>query len=71
MFDVSFSTTIVFAIASIVCQYLDQMPIQYKYAIVPPHVSIVSILACRIFRELKLGISPGYAFKFSYPDVRD
>ncbi|KZP18470.1 hypothetical protein FIBSPDRAFT_956257 [Athelia psychrophila] len=57
--QIYYFTTIVFAIASIVCQYLDQIPIPYKGAIAPPYVCIVSILACRIFRELKLGILPG------------
>ncbi|KZP03148.1 hypothetical protein FIBSPDRAFT_1046176 [Athelia psychrophila] len=57
--QIYFFTTIVFSIASIVCLYLDQIPIQYRGAIAPPHVSIVSILACQIFRELKLGILPG------------
>ncbi|KZP27504.1 hypothetical protein FIBSPDRAFT_948435 [Athelia psychrophila] len=69
--QIYYFTTIVFSIASIVCQYTDQIPVQYRGTITPPHVSIISILACQIFRELKLGILPGYVLKFMCPDVRD
>ncbi|KAF7986415.1 hypothetical protein HWV62_31147 [Athelia sp. TMB] len=56
--QIYYFTTVVLGIASVVCLYSDGLSLEYRGLLVPFHVSISSILACRIFRELKLGIIP-------------
>ncbi|KZP23854.1 hypothetical protein FIBSPDRAFT_951745 [Athelia psychrophila] len=56
--QIYYFTTVAFGVASVACMYSERIPIEFRGMVVPMHVSIASILGCRIFRELKLGIIP-------------
>ncbi|KAF7986414.1 hypothetical protein HWV62_31145 [Athelia sp. TMB] len=51
------STNIMFGVATIICLYSDQVTaLAYKSILAPLHVCFASILACQVYRELKLGM---------------
>ncbi|KZP25307.1 hypothetical protein FIBSPDRAFT_1041463 [Athelia psychrophila] len=59
--QIYYFTCIAFGVATIYVLYSDKVSSgsPYKGIIPPLHVCFASILACRIFRELKLGVIPG------------
>lgn len=52
------SLTVGFGIATVICLYNDEVNFEYKGLMIAPNVTVASIMACRLYRELKLGIIP-------------
>lgn len=48
--------TIGFGIASAICIYTNKIPLEYKGILVIPNVTVANIMACRLYRELKIRV---------------
>lgn len=55
----SVSMTVGINMATVICLYNNKIALEYKGLMTIPNVSVASIMACRLFRELRLGIIPG------------
>lgn len=52
----SYSFTIGFSICTAAFIYSPLVPPEWNGLFLPPNVTVASVMACRLFRELKLGI---------------
>lgn len=52
------SMTFGFGMAAIIGLYSDKVSLEYKGLMIIPNITVASVVACRLFRELRLGMIP-------------
>jgi hypothetical protein len=53
------SVTIGFSLCTTIFIYSSPLRAEWVGVFIPPNVTVASVMACRLFRELKLGLFPG------------
>jgi hypothetical protein len=61
--------TIIFSVCTVIFVYTPSIRSVWDGIFIPPNVALASIMACRLFRELKLGLLAGPVVEGAISDV--